>query len=255
MRSAAVLRRLLAGVVIKAARIQDPHSLRCIPQVHGAALSALNSVERVLEIEVNAAAENPLVSVADEAIYHHGGFHQAQLTLALDALNLSLLSVGQLSLARLDLLFQPEFTGLRPFLADGAPASSGVMILENAAHDALSELRNAAMPAGLGHATLSRGVEDHTPFTSQAARQTARADEALRLVLATELVGAVRTLRLRGVEPGAGTVLGELYGLVSVLDKDTADRSSSADVELAGELLHELAMVVAAVAADERSEP
>jgi histidine ammonia-lyase len=255
MRSAAVLRGLLAGEVIKAARIQDPHALRCIPQVHGAALSALDSVERVLQIEVNAAAENPLVSVADEAVYHHGGFHQAQLTQSLDTLNLSLLSVGQLSLARLDLLFQPEFTGLRPFLADGAPASSGVMILENAAHDALSELRNAAMPAGLGHATLSRGVEDHTPFTSQAARQTARAGEALRLVLATELVGAVRTLRLRGVEPGAGTVLGELYGLVSALDKDTADRSSSADVELAGELLRELATMVATVAADERSEP
>jgi histidine ammonia-lyase len=255
MRSATVLRALLAGQTIKAARIQDPYALRCIPQVHGAAISALDSVERVLGIEVNVAAENPLVSIADEAVYHHGGFHQAQLTQGLDALNLSLLSVGQLSLARLNLLFQPEFTGLRPFLADGAPASSGVMILENAAHDALSELRNAAMPAGLGHAALSRGVEDHTPFTSQAARQTARAGAALRLVLASELVGAVRTLRLRGIEPATGTPLGELYTLVSALDTDTADRSSSADVELAGQLLHELAAVVAATAPGDRSDP
>jgi histidine ammonia-lyase len=253
--SAAVLRALLAGQSIKAARIQDPYALRCLPQVHGAAFSALDAVERFLEIEVNVAAENPLVSVADDAIYHHGGFHQAQLTQALDALNQALLSVGQLSLARLDLLFQPEFTGLRPFLADGAPASSGVMILENAAHDALSEVRNAAMPAGLGHATLSRGVEDHSPFTSQSARQTERAAEALRLVLASELVGAVRALRLRGIEATVGTTLGEVYALVDVLDTDTADRSSSADVALAGELLHRLAMVVAAVAAGERSEP
>ncbi len=255
IRSAAVLRTLIAGQAIKAARIQDPYALRCLPQVHGTAYSALDSVEKVLEIEVNVAAENPLVSVADEAFYHHGGFHQAQLTQALDALNLALLSVGQLSLARLDLLFQPEFTGLRPFLADGAPASSGVMILENAAHDALSEVRNAAMPAGLGHATLSRGVEDHNPFTSQSARQTERAAEALRLVLASELVGAVRTLRLRGIEAKAGTLLGEIYAAVDVLDTDTADRSSSADVALAEELLHGLATVVTAVAAGGRSEP
>src|SRR5579859_1938947 len=76
---------------------------------------------------------------------------------------------------------------------------SSDLILENAAHDALAELRNAAMPAGLGHAVLSRGVEDHTPFTSQAARQAARAGDALQLVLATELVGAMRTLRLRAL--------------------------------------------------------
>ena len=253
--SAAILRALLAGQAIKAARIQDPYALRCLPQIHGAAFSALDAVERFLEIEVNVAAENPLVSVADDAVYHHGGFHQAQLTQALDALNLALLSVGQLSLARLNMLFQPEFTGLRPFLAYGAPASSGVMILENAAHDALSEVRNAAMPAGLGHATLSRGVEDHSPFTSQSARQTERATEALRLVLATELVGAVRTLRLREIEAKAGTMLGEIYALVDVLDTDTADRSSSADVALAGELLQGLATAVAAVAVGERSEP
>jgi histidine ammonia-lyase len=253
--SAALIRALLAEQNIKAARIQDPHALRCIPQVHGAALEAVWSVERTLGIEVNVAAENPLINVEDEAVYHHGGFHQAQLTQTLDALNLALLSVGQLSLARLNLLFQPEFTGLRPFLADGAPASSGVMILENPAQDALSELRNAAMPAGLGHAVLSRGVEDHAPFTSQAARQTARAGEALRLVLATELVGAMRALRLRGVEPATATPLGRLYALAEVLDAGTADRSPSADVRLAGELLPGLAAATAAAMAGWRSEP
>lgn len=253
MRSAALVRSLLAGQSTEAARIQDPYALRCIPQVHGAALEALASVERVLGVEINAAAENPLV-VADEsgvhggpdgsrteAVYHHGNFHQALLTQALDALNLALLAVGQLSLARLDLMFHPEFTGLRPFLADGEPASSGVMILENAAHDALSQLRNAAMPAGLGHATLSRGVEDHTPFTSQSVRQTARAAEALRLVLATELVGALRTARLRGREPSPATPLARLYAIAEVLDPRTADRSPTADVHQAVTLLPELA--------------
>ena len=256
MRSAATIRALLAGQSIEAARIQDPYAIRCIPQVHGMALEALASVERVLQVEINAAAENPLVVVngddgnqgggeggkESEAVYHHGGFHQALLTQALDALNLALLSVGQLSLARLDLMFHPEFTSLRPFLADGEPASSGVMILENAAHDALSELRNAAMPAGLGHATLSRGVEEHSPFTSQSARQMARAADALRLVLATELVGAVRTLRLRGRKPSPATPLADLYAIAEALDPRTADRSSTADVHEAASLLRRLAV-------------
>ena len=272
MRSAAILRALLADQAIQAARIQDPYAVRCIPQVHGAGLEALGSAERILQVEVNVASENPLVVASgsndgedalanspatetttgsgtgvgdeNEAVYHHGGFHQALLTQALDALNLALLSVGQLSLARLDLMFHPEFTGLRPFLADGEPASSGVMILENAAHDALSELRNAAMPAGLGHATLSRGVEDHTPFTSQSARQTARAAEALQLVLSTELVSAMRTLRLSGRKPSAATPLADLYAIAETLDANTADRPSTADVHQAAGLLAHFASAI-----------
>jgi histidine ammonia-lyase len=244
-RSATLLRALLAGQRIKPARIQDPFALRCIPQVHGAALSALESVERVLDVEINVAAENPLVSVADDAVYHHGGFHQAQLTQSLDALNLALLSVGQLSLVRLQIMFVPEYTGLRPFLADGEAASSGVMITEMVGSDALSELRNAAMPAGLGHAALSHDVEDHSPFASQAARQTARAVDALRLVIASELVVAIRTLRLRGLSPVEGTVLRRLYDIADVLDTDTADRPPTPDIHLAAELLPHLAAVVA----------
>jgi histidine ammonia-lyase len=121
------------------------------------------------------------------------------------------------------------------------------MILENVAHDALAELRNAAMPAGLGHAVLSRGVEDHTPFTSQAVRQAARAGDALQLVLATELVGAMRTLRLRGVTPVADTPLDTLYALADVLDPSTVDRSTTTDVHTAANLLPQFADVAAKV--------
>jgi histidine ammonia-lyase len=235
--SAGFIRALLDSQNIKAARIQDPYAIRCVPQVHGAALSVLDAANRVLAVEINAASENPLVSAAEDAVYHHGGFHQAQLTQVIDALDMALLAVGQLSLARTNLLFQPEFTGLRPFLADGEPASSGVMILENAAHAALADLRNAAVPAGLGHAVLSRGVEDHAPFASQAVRQAERATAALRLIIATELVAAIRTLRLRGVALVEGTPLSTLYALAAPLDADTADRPTTADVHEAADLL------------------
>jgi histidine ammonia-lyase len=243
MRAARRLRALLDGQKVEAARIQDPFALRCVPQVHGAADSALECLEQVLSVETNAAAENPLVDAARDAVFHHGGFHQAQLTQALDSVNLALLSVGQLSIARLNLLFQPEFTGLRPFLSHGEAASSGVMILENAAHAALAELRNAAAPAGLGHAALSRGVEDHTPFTSQAVRQAVRACAALRLIVATELVAAIRTMRLREITPAEGTLLADHYALAAALDATTADRSTTADVHAAAELLPVMAQV------------
>lgn len=241
VRSARFLRALLAGREPKAARIQDPFALRCLPQIHGVALTALDTLEQVLAVEANAAAENPLISALSEDAFHHGGFHQGPLTQALDALNLALLSVGHLSIARVNMLFQPEFTGLRPFLAHGEPASSGVMILENAAHGALAEMRNAAMPAGLGQATLSRGVEDHTPFTGQAVRHAERSAGALRLILGTELVAATRALRLRGILLDGDSRVAAVFRLASVLDHATADRSTTADVHAAADLLPALA--------------
>ncbi|HEV3172459.1 MAG TPA: aromatic amino acid ammonia-lyase, partial [Actinocrinis sp.] len=84
--SARFLRALLDGQSVKAARLQDPYAVRCVPQIHGAALAALDNTERILAVEINAAAENPLVSATEEAVFHHGGFHQVQLTQVMDAL-------------------------------------------------------------------------------------------------------------------------------------------------------------------------
>lgn len=242
---AAELRRLLGGARLSGARVQDPFGYRCFPQVHGPAVEAAARVEQVLEIEVNAAAENPLVRAAGGgSVHHHGGFHQAPLGLALDHLRLALLQTAQLSAARLATLVEPAFTGLRPFLADGAPAASGVMILEYAANSALADLRGVAHPAALGHAVLSRGVEEHAGFAAQAARQTLRAAASYRLVLACELVAAVRAVRQRDQPPGPGTPVGAAFATAAGrLDPRTEDRPLSADVESAAALLDTLAAV------------
>ncbi|MGW2835547.1 aromatic amino acid ammonia-lyase, partial [Streptomyces sp. NPDC001286] len=178
-------------------RIQDPYGFRCLPQIHGPAHDAADALEKVLDVEINAAAENPLISPEDMAAYHHGGFYQAQLALALDHFRLSLMQVARLSTSRLSTLNEPAFTRLRPFLADHEPAASGVMILEYAAAAALGDLRAFSAPASLGHAVLSRGVEEQASFASLAARQTLRACRAYRLVVGCELVAAVRALRQR----------------------------------------------------------
>ncbi|WP_179201043.1 aromatic amino acid lyase, partial [Streptomyces scabiei] len=219
-------------------RIQDPYGFRCLPQIHGPALDAADALQGVLEVEINAAAENPLICPEDLAAYHHGGFYQAQLALALDHFRLAVTQVARLSTSRLSSLNEPAYTRLRPFLADHEPASSGVMILEYAAGAALGDLRAFSAPASLGHAVLSRGVEEQASFASLAARQTLRACGAYRLVVGCELVAAVRALRQRDLRPDPELPVGRALELAeTVLDADPADRPLTADVNAAAVLL------------------
>ncbi|BAC71216.1 putative histidine ammonia-lyase [Streptomyces avermitilis MA-4680 = NBRC 14893] len=219
-------------------RIQDPYGFRCLPQIHGPAHEAADALEAVLAVEINAAAENPLISPGDLAAYHHGGFYQAQLALALDHFRLAITQVARLSTSRLSTLNEPAYTRLRPFLADHEPASSGVMILEYAAGAALGDLRAFSAPASLGHAVLSRGVEEQASFASLAARQTLRACDAYRLVVGCELVAAVRALRQRDLRPDPELPVGRALELAeSVLDPEPADRPLTDDVTAAAALL------------------
>ncbi|MGW3148713.1 aromatic amino acid ammonia-lyase [Streptomyces sp. NPDC001177] len=219
-------------------RIQDPYGFRCLPQIHGPAHDAADALEQVLTVEINAAAENPLISPEDLAAYHHGGFYQAQLALALDHFRLAITQVARLSTSRLSTLNEPAYTRLRPFLANHEPASSGVMILEYAAGAALGDLRAFSAPASLGHAVLSRGVEEQASFASLAARQTLRACGAYRLVVGCELVAAVRALRQRDLKPDPELPAGRALALAeSVLDEDPADRPLTDDVTSAAALL------------------
>jgi histidine ammonia-lyase len=219
-------------------RIQDPYGFRCLPQIHGPAHDAADALEEVLAVEINAAAENPLICAEDMAAYHHGGFYQAQLALALDHFRLSLTQVARLSTSRLSTLNEPSYTRLRPFLADHEPASSGVMILEYAAGAALGDLRAFSAPASLGHAVLSRGVEEQASFASLAARQTLRACDAYRLVVGCELVAAVRALRQRELRPDPELPVARALELAeSVLDADPTDRPLTDDVTAAAALL------------------
>lgn len=140
---AATMRRLLGAPerpTPPLGRIQDPYGFRCLPQIHGPAQDAADLLERTLAVEINAAAEDPLICPEDMSAYHHGGFCMSQPGLALDHFRLAVTQTARLSTSRLSALNEPAFTRLRPFLADGEPGSSGVMILEYAAGVALGDL-------------------------------------------------------------------------------------------------------------------
>ncbi|MCW2528391.1 MAG: aromatic amino acid lyase [Pseudonocardiales bacterium] len=222
---------LIAGVT--PARIQDPFGLRTLPQVHGAFLDSLASLDACVTPLINAPSENPVFLPA-VGLAHHGGFHSAYLGQALDAVVLAAAQAAQLSLARLAMLTEPSFTGLAPFLADDLAGSSGVMVAEYVAAAALGSLRALAQPTGLQTATISRGVEDDASFASLAARQALDAVAAYRTIVACELVAAVRCLRMRSLFPAPVV---SLLRLTSGLDSGVADRDLTADIALATSVL------------------
>ena len=238
--------RELIGPEPVAARIQDPFSLRTFPQVHGALMDRVAFAEEVVTTMANSPSENPIVSPR-LGVAHHGAFHAAYLVQSLDALVLAAAQSAQLSLARLTMLAEPAYTGLHPFLGDGTPAASGVMIVEYSAASALAELRALSTPAGTQVVTLSRGVEEDASFATLAAQQALGAVSRFRAVLAAELVAALRCLRMQGAHPAplarALAWLDERDGGVP----DMHDRDLTSDLLMAEESVSGLADHVAAV--------
>lgn len=212
------LTALLAAATWTPARLQDPFALRTVPQVHAPFVDALRTTEQAVVVEIDDSTENPLV-VADGTPLHHGGFVTARLSATLDALRQATYPVIALSAARLSALTNPSLTGLPAFLASGPAGSSGVMILEYLAEDALARARMLTSPVSTGRASVSLGLEEHASFSTQAAWASERLVELAPVVLGCELVAAVRALRmdpgrlpdgpLREVYDAAAVVLGE----------------------------------------------
>ena len=235
------MRRLLAGQSGISARVQDPYGFRALPQVHGAAIDAVGQAEQVVARELNAAAENPLIDVAGQRIWHNGNFHTAYLALALDAARAAVFQTAALSAARLGALLDDRVTGLATFLAMDVAPSSGLMMVEYAAHSALADISRLAAPAVLGGAVLSVGAEEHAGFGTQAAWSATDTVRAFRVVLACELVVAVRALRLRELRPRSA-VLAQAFDLAdAALPVSMADRPPDDDLAAAGQLLAGLA--------------
>lgn len=232
------MRALIDGLPLPAARVQDPFGLRAFAQVLGPALELEDALERTLRVDINAAAENPLVT--DGTVLHNGNWHAMPIALQMDALRLSLHSVATLSTSRLANLIDPALTGLTRFLSSGPAPSSGAMMLEYVAHDALALVRSDAQPATLGTATLSRGAEHHASFAPQSAGLTTQLLQNLRTVLACELVAACRAVLLGGMTPEdlppAG-VAPWLADALASLPGDLADRPLRDDVDIARDLL------------------
>lgn len=189
----------------------------------------------------SAPSENPALS-PELGVAHHGGFFAAYLVQALDGLLLSAVQAAQGVLGRVTLLASPEMTGASPFGADATPGASGTMVVEYVAAAAMGELRGLSYPAGLQSTSLSRGLEEDASFASVAARHALDALAPLRVIIAAELLTAVRLLDDR--RPAAfARVIDEVHAAAPGV-ADRADQDHTAALEALARLVPELAEMV-----------
>ncbi|MGH2851264.1 MAG: histidine ammonia-lyase, partial [Solirubrobacteraceae bacterium] len=210
--SARNLRALLDGSPIVAShryndpRVQDAYSLRCAPQVNGAARDTVAHAAAVAAAELRSAIDNPMV-LPDGRVESCGNFHGAPLAFVCDFLAIALAEVGAIAERRTDRMLDPARShGLPPFLAEDAGVNSGLMIAQYTQAALVAENRRLAAPASVGSIPTSAMQEDHVSMGWGAARRVGVMLENLARILAVELVCAARALDLRQpLEPAAAT--------------------------------------------------
>jgi len=253
--SAANLRAFLAGSPIVAShrgpectRVQDAYSLRCAPQVHGAARDTMTHAAQVAERELASAVDNPVVTV-DGRVESNGNFHGAPVAYVLDFLAIAVADVASMSERRTDrALDVARSNGLPPFLADEVGVDSGLMIAQYAAAGIVSELKRLAAPASVDSIPSSAMQEDHVSMGWAGARKLRRAIDGLARVLAIEVLTGCRALDLRApLQPAAAT--GAVRDLVRTrVEGPGPDRFVSPEIEAVTDLVASGAVARAAFA-------
>lgn len=176
-------------------KVQDAYSIRCIPQVHGAVRDTLAFIRQTLEIEINAATENPLVFPEKRAIYSGGNFHGAPVAFAMDFLSIAMTELGNISERRIDRVINPGSNmNLPPFLVKDNGLNSGFMIAHVTATALTSENRTLAHPASVDNIPTSANQEDHVSMGNFAARKAREIVENVKYILAVELMAGLQAI-------------------------------------------------------------
>ena len=237
------LRELLEGSDLwlagAARRVQDPVSLRCVSQVHGAALAALQLARNDVEVELNSAADSPLVLADAALLMSTGNFHIPALALALDGVGLALAHVAILAVARCQKLFTPALSGLPLQLTTLGPAHSGFATVQKTLTALYNQIRHLANPSSLDSLPVSETVEDHASMAPHAVARIAAMLPLLKYLAAIELLSAAQAADLRPVSAatmgrGAATAYRAVRGAVPRL---VEDRPLGPDIEAVAALI------------------
>jgi histidine ammonia-lyase len=242
--AAAHLRSLLEGSEINAShqgpdchKVQDPYSLRCMPQVHGAARDGIAFARDVLAREINAATDNPLVFPETGDIVSGGNFHGQPVALALDVLAIAASHLAAISERRVEQLVNPSLSGLPPFLAPSPGLNSGYMIAQVTSAALVSENKVLCHPASVDSIPSSAGREDHVSMGMAAALKARQVVENVRTCLAIELLVAAQAIDLRRPLRPSAKVAEAHARIREVVPPLEEDRTLHRDIEAVGELV------------------
>ncbi|MES2142931.1 MAG: histidine ammonia-lyase [Pseudomonadota bacterium] len=251
--AAATIRSLLDGSVIRAShlesdhRVQDPYCIRCQPQVTGAAMDVLRMAAQTLEIEANAATDNPLVLTASRQIVSGGNFHAEPVGFAADMIAMAISEVGAVAQRRVALMVDPTLSfDLPPFLTPNPGLNSGLMIAEVTTAALMSENKHAAHPTVIDSTPTSANQEDHVSMAAHGARRLGRMVENLNVILGVEAICAAQGVEFRAPLPTSIP----LQRVVARLRQDVAtlgdDRYLAPDLAAAAALISTGALTAAA---------
>jgi len=177
------------------ARIQDPYSFRCVPQVHGAAASAMMHIGQVLEVEINSTTDNPLI--IGGSVLNGGNFHGQPVGAVMDYLSIVVASVTAMAERRVNQLLHPAQSGLPAFLAPNSGLNSGLMIAQYTAASLVNENRVLAAPASVHSVPVCADQEDHVSMATLAASKAKEVVDNAIAVAAVELLAATQAIGLR----------------------------------------------------------
>jgi histidine ammonia-lyase len=252
--SARNLRRLLDGSAVREShrecgRVQDAYSLRCMPQVHGAARDALEYVTRAHLVEMNSATDNPMVFAETGEILSGGNFHGQPVAIAADLLAIAAAELGAISERRTERLVNPSLSGLPAFLAREGGLHSGLMMAHVTAAALVSESKALAHPASVDSIPTSAGKEDHVSMGPTAAWKAARVVANTSRVLAVELLAACEALDFRRPLRSSACLEAVHARVRERVPTHGHDRVLSPEIEALAELLRSGAVLDAAESA------
>jgi len=219
------------------ARVQDAYTLRCSPQVHGAARDAIRYCRRVIETEMNSSTNNPLVFAETEEFLLGGNFHGQPVAMAMDFLGMAISELANISERRIERLVNPMLSGLPAFLVDDGGLNSGLMLAQYTAAALVSENKVLCHPASIDSIPTSANKEDHVSMGTISARKCREITRNAEDVIAIELLSAAQALDLfTNMKPGEGTLAAyqAIRKTVSHLDKD---RIISTDIAAVKQLM------------------
>jgi histidine ammonia-lyase len=201
-------------------RIQDAYSLRCIPQVHGAAREGIAFARRIVETEINSVTDNPVILAGSPV--SHGNFHGSAIALALDSLAIALTQLALISERRTFRLLDPKLSGLPAFLVPNPGTNSGFMVVQLLAASLLTQCKLLSAPASVHSLPTSAGQEDFVSMGMNSSLKAREVSEHVETILAAELLCAAQALELSGraVPVGLKRAFRRIRSVVPFLSRD-----------------------------------